>query len=186
VPPPIAVPEPAVAVPEPPIAVPEPAFIVPEAPIAAAAEPESPTPTVEAPTAVVVEAATEQLAEAASPPAAPAVLVLQTEGRAFLYWRLPALSESWRLRSVTVRPSLEGPEVEEQDHLLTIAVGGFWLSRQTPGTEVRAALGELSREGFSPLAVARVVGPAAAEPFVPLGTDVDDELETSARSAAGL
>ncbi len=120
------------------------------------------------------------------PPVSPSLLVLQTSDRAFVYWRLPALSDSLRLRAVTVSPTPEGPRVAEQDLPLTAAVGGFWLSRFTPGTEVRAAVGELSKEGFSPVAVARVFDAASELAFDPLGIEADPELETAARTAAGL
>ena len=136
----------------------------PETPTTAAAEAESPSPTTQP---------------------EPGVVVLQTEGRAFVYWRLASLSSSLRLRSVTVQPSLQGPSVEEQDYALTLPVGGFWLPRTAPGTEVRAAVGELSSAGFAPLTVARVVG-ASAPAFEPLGIQIDRELESAARSAAGL
>ena len=134
----------------------------------------------------------EPEAEPAAAPDAPAssrsepgLVVLQTEGRAFVYWRLPELSDSLRLRSVSVRPSLEGPVVDEQDHVLGLPVGGFWLSRHAPGTEVRAVVGELSSEGFSPIAVARVLGAGAAA-FEAPGIAADAELESAARSASGL
>ncbi len=175
-------PEPPAFVAEPPALVtPEPPFVTPEPPAFVTPEP------VVTPEAVLThEAVRPEPAQApVSTVPSPAVLVLQTENRAFLYWRLPAVSDSLRLRGVTVRPSLEGPEVEEQDHRLTLAVGGFWLSRHAAGTEVRAAIGELSTNGFSPLAVARVLGTSDPE-FEPPGVEADHELEVAARSAAGL
>jgi hypothetical protein len=113
-------------------------------------------------------------------------VVLQTADRAFVYWRLPAVSPALLLRSVTVRPADPGPSVEERDYPLPLATGGFWLSRLAPGSEVRAALGELSPHGFTPLAVARVLDGGDSAAFEPLGVEIDAELETAARNAAGL
>jgi hypothetical protein len=87
---------------------------------------------------------------------------------------------------VTVSPQEHGLSVSEQDHSLPREVGGFWLSRFAPGSEVRAAVGELSTEGFSPVAVARVLDSEAEVAFDPLSPAVDHELETAARIAAGL
>jgi len=112
--------------------------------------------------------------------------VLQTVNRAFVYWRLPSISDSLRLRAVTVSPREQGPAVAEQDHPIAREVGGFWLSRFTPGSEVRAAVGELSRDGFSPVAVARVLDSDAEVTFDPLTPVADHELEMAARIAAGL
>ena len=112
--------------------------------------------------------------------------MLQTHDRAFVYWQLPSLSDSLRLRTITVRPSVQGPAVEEQDHAPALAVGGFWSPRLAPGTEVRVALGELSPEGFSPLTVARVLEDDSTAAFESTGVDADAELEVAARSAAGL
>jgi hypothetical protein len=47
-------------------------------------------------------------------------------------------------------------------------------------------VGELSTEGFSPVAVARVLDSEAEVAFDPLSPAVDHELETAARIAAGL
>lgn len=116
----------------------------------------------------------------------PALLVLQTSNRPFVYWRLPAFSDALRLRVVTVSPHQNGLAVDEQDHPIFQAVGGFWLSRYTPGSEVRAVVGELSSDGFSPVAVARVFDSSADLSFDPLGGAPDPDLETAARIAAGL
>ena len=117
-------------------------------------------------------------------------MVLQTSDRAFVYWQLPALSDSLCLRSVTVSPSSNGTAMAEEDHTLSRPVGGFWLSRFAPGSEVRAAIGEVSGDGFCPLLVARVLasgGDSDDTPaFDPPGSAADAELETAARSAAGL
>jgi hypothetical protein len=176
-PPPVVVPEPESP---PPVAI-EPAMEpAPPAAVALTADSE--------PSAVVSPAEPEPAASLdapASSPSNPGLVVLQTEGRAFVYWRLPELSDSLRLRSVSVRPSLEGPVVDEQDHVLGLPVGGFWLSRHAPGTEVRAVVGELSSEGFSPIAVARVLGAGVAA-FEAPGIAADAELENAARCAAGL
>jgi hypothetical protein len=116
------------------------------------------------------------------------LLILQTADRAFVYWRLPAVSDSLRLRSVTVSPAEQGPRVQEVDYPLSRAVGGFWLARSGPGTEVRAAVGEVSADGFSPLTVARVIGDADSDTpaFEAPGVEADAELEAAARVAAGL
>jgi hypothetical protein len=117
------------------------------------------------------------------------VLVLHSNGRAFVYWRLPALGDALRVRSVAVLPDEQGATVEEEDHRLGLAVGGFWLRRFPPGTEVRAALGELTRDGFVPLTVARVVPGAENVGFEPPGASAASDheaLEAAARSAAGL
>jgi hypothetical protein len=177
-------PEPVLAA-SPPLASEPAAEPAPEAPPAVAVTPQGePEPTVVAspPEPALAAPATDAPGSSRSEPG---LVVLQTEGRAFIYWRLPQLSEALRLRSVSVRPSLEGPLVEEQDHVLALPVGGFWLSRYAPGTEVRAAVGELSNGGFSPLAVARVLG-AGAPAFEAPGVGADEELESAARSAAGL
>lgn len=131
-------------------------------------------------------AAAPAVAEEPSAELAPALLVLHTSNRAFVYWRLPAVSDALRLRAVTVSPRQGGLSVDEQDHPIFGAVGGFWLSRFTPGSEVRAVVGELSSDGFSPLAVARVFDSAADLSFDPLGGEPDPELEAAARVAAGL
>jgi hypothetical protein len=112
--------------------------------------------------------------------------VLQTLDRAFVYWRLPELSEGLRLRSIAVRPSEQGPVVDEQDYVLPVAVGGVWLARMTPGTEVRAAVGDISGDGFTPVTVARVLAADDSPGFEPPGIAADAELETAARLAAGL
>jgi len=181
---------PAVAIaPEPaPVAVP--AVAVAPAPVAAAAPvapPEpvpAPAPIAAAPAPVVAPAPVA--AVAAPSDVTPAILVLQTANRAFVYWRLPSSSDALRLRAVTVSPQPNGLSFDEQDHPIFNAVGGFWLSRFTPGSEVRAAVGELSSEGFSPLAVARVFDSSADLSFDPLGGAQDPELEAAARVAAGL
>jgi hypothetical protein len=116
----------------------------------------------------------------------PALLVLHAADRAFVYWQLPVLSDSLRLRSVTVRPSAHGATIEEEDHRLTRPVGGFWLPRLAPGTEVRAALGELRHDGFAPVTVARVVDSSNDVAFEPPGASSDAALEAAARGAAGL
>jgi hypothetical protein len=179
---------------------------VPEPPVAVAAEsvappaPGSPEPLVP-PADVVPEAPAQPQLAAASPPAAepapiapevepaptiePALLVLQRDGRAFVYWRVPHLSEALRLRTVTVRPSLSGPAITEEDYPLSMHVGGIWLPRSAAGTEVRAAVGDVSSAGFDVLAVARVVRGITASFEVP-GVAVDPELEEAAEQAAGL
>ena len=116
----------------------------------------------------------------------PALLVLHTTNRAFVYWRLPAFSDALRLRAVTVSPQENGLSVDEQDHPIFNAIGGFWLSRFSPGSEVRAVVGELSSDGFSPVAVARVFDSSADLSFDPLGGAPDPDLEAAARAAAGL
>lgn len=186
-PPPVIVPPPVVeAAPPPvpaPVAVPPPVVEVapPPAPaptVEAAPEPQAPAPVVEAtPEAPVPAAAVEVTA--------PALLVLQTLDRAFLYWRLPSQPAGLCLRSIAVSPSPQGALIDEQDFALTLPVGGVWLSRFEPGTEVRAAVGELSNGSFAPLVVARVVYEEAAL-FEPPGFSADAELETAARAAAGL
>jgi hypothetical protein len=201
-----AVAEPAAAVAEPaaavePAAVAEPAAAVAEpaaiAEPAAAAEPVAvagPAADVEPAAAVVepavvapepqVDASTD--AEQEPPPVIePALLVLELEGRAFVYWRVPHLSDALRLRTVQVRPALQGPSVVEEDYPLGMHVGGIWLSRTSPGTELRAAVGDVSSRGFAPLTVARVVRGGAAA-FEPPGIASDPELEEAARQAAGL
>ncbi|MES1187947.1 MAG: tetratricopeptide repeat protein [Myxococcales bacterium] len=161
--------------------VPEPvADVAPAVP--AAFEPPAAAADVETP---VASAEPEPEPEPAAPQA-PALVVLQTADRAFVYWRLPALSPALLLRSVTVRPEHQGPTVEEHDYRLSLATGGFWLSRMAPGSEVRAAVGELSPDGFTPLVVARVLDGGDSPAFEPLGVDIDAELETAARNAAGL
>jgi hypothetical protein len=121
------------------------------------------------------------------------VLVLHSNDRTFVYWRLPAITDNWRVRSVAVVPDRQGATVEEEDHRVSVLVGGFWLRRFPPGTEVRAALGELTRDGFVPVAVARVVPTSESAGYEPpgVGTDADAaveaaELEAAARDAAGL
>jgi hypothetical protein len=89
------------------------------------------------------------------------------------------------LRSIAVSPSPQGALVDEQDFQLAASVGGIWLSRFSPGTEVRAAVGEVTNGTFAPLAVARVVYEDVAM-FEPPGISADAELETAARAAAGL
>jgi hypothetical protein len=180
---PVAVAEPApVAVAEPApvavaVAVAEPAPVAIPAPVLAAAPVPAPAP---------VAASAPAAAEDAAPELSPALLVLHTSNRAFVYWRLPSCSDALRLRAVTVSPQQNGLSVDEQDHPIFGAVGGFWLSRFSPGSEVRAVVGELSSEGFSPLAVARVFDSAAELSFDPLGGEPDPELEAAARVAAGL
>lgn len=114
------------------------------------------------------------------------MLVLHTSDRAFVYWRLPVVSETLRLRSLTVRPGPNGLLASEEDHRLPVPTGGFWLPRFERGTEVRAALGELSGDGFTPLLVARVVSEELEGNFEPPGVTADAELEAGARRAAGL
>jgi hypothetical protein len=133
------------------------------------------------------DVAADEVAAAPTPSnGEPALLVLHAADRAFVYWRLSALSDSLRLRSVTVRPAAHGATIEEEDHRLTRPVGGFWLPRLAPGTEVRAALGELHHDGFAPVTVARVVDSSNDIAFEPPGASSDAELEAAARSAAGL
>jgi hypothetical protein len=133
------------------------------------------------------EVAADEPAAAATPSnGEPALLVLHAADRAFVYWQLPVLSDSLRLRSVTVRPTAHGATVEEEDHRLTRPVGGFWLPRLAPGTEVRAALGELHHDGFAPVTVARVVDSSNDVAFEPPFASSDAALEAAARSAAGL
>jgi hypothetical protein len=179
-----AAPEPVAAAPEPVAAAPEPLAAAPE-PVAAAPEPVTAAPE---PVAAAPEPAPAPIVEPApsSSPPSPALLVLQTANRAFVYWRLPSISDSLRLRAVTVSPQAQGASIAEQDHPIVRQVGGFWLSRFTPGSEVRAAVGELSHEGFSPVAVARVLDSDAEVAFDPLGLEADSELEVAARIAAGL
>lgn len=161
-----------------PAPVPEPAPA--PAPVVAAPAP-TPEPVPE-PAPVVAPEEAEPVA-AALPPA---LLVLQTLDRAFVYWRLPELTSELRLRSIAVRPSEQGPVVDEQDYPLPVAVGGVWLGRMTPGTEVRAAVGEVSGDGFSPVTVARVLTADDSPGFEPPGIAADAELESAARLAAGL
>jgi hypothetical protein len=160
------------------------------APEAAPAPQAEAAPNVEAAPAVEESAAAEQEThEAAIPEAAPpdaGLVVLRTHDRAFVYWRVPAVSESLRLRSIAVRPTLEGAVIDEQDYAPPLPVGGVWLPRVTPGTEVRAALGDVTPDGFSPLAVARVIATDDALGFEALGIEVDSELEAAARAAALL
>jgi hypothetical protein len=211
---PIAVPVAPIAAAADPVAAPPPIAVASPAPVPASAPP-SPQPSPDLapaiPTAaelaapVVAEApvalaAAERAAIAGEPaapsaesaesepatPQSPALVVLQTADRAFVYWRLPVLSPALLLRSVTVRPESQGPTVEEHDYRLSLASGGFWLSRMAPGSEVRAAVGELSPDGFTPLVVARVLDGGDSPAFEPLGVDIDAELETAARNAAGL
>jgi hypothetical protein len=127
----------------------------------------------------------EVLPQAPPAPSSPAVLVLRTDDRAFIYWRLPEVAIGMRLRSVTVSPSSEGPSIKEADFVLPLPVGGFWLPELPPGTEIRAALGELSEHSFSPFAVAPVLESDAAS-FEPPGFGHEPELELAARAAAGL
>jgi hypothetical protein len=87
---------------------------------------------------------------------------------------------------VTVRPATGGAAVEEEDHLVTLPVGGFWLPRLAPGAEVRAAIGDVSNGSFSPVTVARVLTSDDDPAFEPPGTPADPSLEAEARSAAGL
>jgi hypothetical protein len=96
------------------------------------------------------------------------------------------VSPALLLRSVTVSPEHHGASIEERDYPVPLPVGGFWLSRTVLGSEVRAAVGELSHEGFSPVAVARVIDSEAEVAFDPLGIPADPELEAAARIAAGL
>jgi hypothetical protein len=189
-----------IVTPQPPAVAPAPAVVAEPAPVvAAAAAPPivAPAPAVvePAPAPAVVEPAPEpEPARAVEMPAEPALepvttaalLVLQTADRAFVYWRLPSLSPALRLRSVTVSPSKQGPAIEEADYPLPFAVGGFWLSRTALGSEVRAALGEISSDGFSPLTVARVLDETELAAFDAPGIAADSELETAARAAAGL
>lgn len=187
--------------PEPPAPAPPPVSAAPPAvsppPVAAPPEPapadaavlsDAPAPAAASvPAVAAAPALPDTSAPAAAPaPATPALLVLQTTDRAFVYWRLPSLSPSLLLRCVTVCPEPQGPSVDERDYPLPLATGGFWLSRFAPGTEVRVAVGELSQHGFAPLAVAHVLDGGESAAFVPLGAEMDAELETAARSAAGL
>lgn len=181
-----------------PVVEPERAPVVEPAPVfepapSAAAEPaaeRAPAPEPAAPepaAAAAAEPAAEPEPAVVEPVAqGPAALVIvQASGRAFVYWRVPLLSDALRVRTVTVRPDMWGGTVDEQDYPLALAVGGFWLPRLAAGVEVRAALGELTSDGFVPLTVARVL--AADEPgFEPLGVAVDHGLEAAARDAAGL
>lgn len=159
----------------------------PPAAVAASPEPApaeaTPVPAVASPLVVVPEAAPSALPSQRGPAS---VVVVRTGSRAFVYWRLPALSPSLRLRTVTVSPSAQGMAVEEADHALPISTGGFWLSRMAPGAEVRVAVGDLSDQGFAPLTVARVVAGRASTEFEPPGVQIDPEFEAAARSAAGL
>lgn len=191
---PVAVSAPAAPAPVP-VPVPAPVPVpVPDvaAPAAAAAPPPAPAPdvVVAAPAAAPAPAPVPDVVVAApaeaSGPVSPAVVVLQTSDRAFVYWRLPSVSPALLLRSVTVRPDHQGPNVEERDYVLPLATGGFWLSRFAPGSEVRAAVGEQSPHGFTPLAVARVLDGGESAAFEPLGAEIDPALETAARIAAGL
>jgi hypothetical protein len=181
---PVAVAEPAavapVAVAEPAVASPAPVPAAAPAPVPAAAP--APVPAA----APAAAAAVEKAEPDASPELSPALLVLHTSNRAFVYWRLPSFSDSLRLRAVTVSPRQDGLSVEEQEHPIFGAVGGFWLSRFSPGSEVRAVVGEVSSDGFSPLAVARVFDSSADLAFDPLDGEPDPELEAAARAAAGL
>ncbi len=174
---------PMVAETPPPVAAPPVAVATePSAPPAPVVEP-APPPAVEP--APVAQAASQAEAPPAAVAPARALLVLQVGDRAFVYWRLPSVSSGLRLRSVAVSPTPEGPLVDEQDFPLTLAVGGVWLSRFTPGTEVRAAVGEVTDGSFAPLVVARVINDEAAT-FEPPGMSADSELEAAARVAAGL
>jgi hypothetical protein len=172
----------------------------PPAPVAA--EP-PPAPVPAEPPPAAVAAAPEPAAIAAEPEAPPApvvapeaaaradehaaqLLVLHAYDRAFVYWRLPAVSDTLRLRSLIVRPTASGPEAAEQDHTVPVSAGGFWLPRFAPGTEVRAALGEVTAEGFTPLSVARVLSDEEEGSFEPPGLPTDSELEAAARAAARL
>jgi Tetratricopeptide repeat len=170
--------------------VPDPPRPTPVSAPAAAAPVPLPVPVPDAP-APIPATAREPAPEPAAPEPAPArsqpaLVVLQTSDRAFVYWRLPAVSPSLLLRSVTVRPEHQGASVEECDYPLPLATGGFWLSRLAPGSEVRAAVGELSPHGFTPLAVARVLDGSDGAAFEPLGVEIEADLETAARNAAGL
>ena len=51
---------------------------------------------------------------------------------------------------------------------------------------MRAAVGEVSSDGFTPVAVARVFDADSAVSFDPLGIAADPDLEAAARIAAGL
>jgi hypothetical protein len=180
-------PEPVAAPAPEPVAAPAPEPVPAPAPVAvAAAEPVlAPEPT---PSSVVVPAVAQP--EVAEPAAAaalePALLVLHTLDRAFIYWRLPRLTSALRLRSIAVRPAEQGPVIDEQDYALPVPVGGVWLARMTPGTEVRAAVGEVSGDGFTPVTVARVLAADDTPGFEPPGVSHDAELEAAARVAAGL
>jgi hypothetical protein len=175
----------------------------PPPPVAEAAPPpvaEAPPPVAEAPPPVVeaappVAEAAPLVVEAPETPAdadvepppviEPAVLVLQFEGRSFVYWRVPHLSDALRLRAVSVRPTSDGAQITEEDFPVPEHVGGIWLSRSAPGTEVRAAVGDLSAAGFAPFSVARVVS-SDLTAFEPFGFVPDPELDEAARLAAGL
>ncbi len=138
-----------------------------------------PAPTAAPPVAPPAPAASESTSSFP-----PGVVVLRSGARVFVYWRLPDLSPAHRLRTATVRPSPVGPTVEQQDHPLASAVGGFWLPRLGLGHEVRAAVGELLSEGFVPLAVASVSGTdGAGSPGPPL-FEVEPALAEAARAAA--
>jgi hypothetical protein len=163
-----------------PVAVPAPEISPEPAPVAVPAPEIEPAP--------APEISPESMLAAASPAPtdAPGVVVLQALDRAFVYWRLPQVTPGSRLRSIAVRPSLQGPQVDEHDYPLPVAVGGVWLSRVAPGTEVRAAVGEVSGDGFVPSTVARVLALDETPGFEPPGSPADADLETAARLAAGL
>ncbi|HEX2876723.1 MAG TPA: hypothetical protein VHP33_35975 [Polyangiaceae bacterium] len=180
----VTVAEPVVAAVAAPVAVP----VAAPAAVPVAAPAPAPAPAAVQPVAApaAVATSTPAAAEEAAPELSPALLVLHTSNRAFVYWRLPSFSDALRLRAVTVSPQQNGLSIDEQEHPILGAVGGFWLSRFSPGSEVRAVVGELSSDGFSPLAVARVFDSAADLSFDPLGGEPDPELEAAARVAAGL
>ncbi len=162
---------------------PEPSAPAPAPPVAPAAEA---APAEAAPVEAAPAEALVPNAEVEPPPVIePALLVLQLDGRAFVYWRVPHLSEALRLRTATVRPSLLEPQVVEQDFPLDRHVGGIWLSRSGEGTEVRAAVGDVSSAGFDVLTVAHVVRSGQSS-FDPPGFVLDPELEEAAHLAAGL
>jgi hypothetical protein len=89
-----------------------------------------------------------------------------------------------RLRIVIVRLGSRGVEIDQNDHVLTQASGGFWLPRLEPVWQARAALGELTDTGFAVRAVAAVVASAADDSFEPPNTPLDPELVKRARALA--
>jgi hypothetical protein len=176
-------PEPAVA-PSVVVAAPEPVVVAaPEPVVVAAPEPE---PQAATPPPTEPEVPGEQPLDAEPPPLIePALVVLQLEGRAFVYWRVPHLTDALRLRTVSVSRSHERVTAVEEDYPLDRHVGGVWLSRESRGAEVRAAVGDVSSVGFEVLTVARVQR-GGATVFEPPGVLPDAELEEAARLAAGL
>jgi hypothetical protein len=162
---------------------PEPVVAVP---VEEQAQPtEAAAPVASAPSELELEALTAAADVEPPPVISPALLVLQVDGRAFVYWRVPHLSGALRLRTVAVQPSSAPVTAVEEDYAVGEHVGGIWLSRQTRGAEVRAAVGDVTSDGFDVLTVARVLRGDTAV-FEPPGALVDPELEDAARQAAGL